>query len=194
MRDTASSADGSVSLDVREPAVARILAILRNQIVWLDYLPGGMLSESELARRFGTSRQPVREAFIKLQGEGLVQVLPQRGTVVMPISEEEVESAVFLRESVETRIAAALARSARGDDVAMLRRCLDAEKRARDDDGRTFHRLDDEFHKTLAQLCGTDARLERYCRFQIARSTASASSTTKFHRSIRLKSSGTTPA
>ena len=56
--------------------------MLRREIVEMQLRPGQALSEQEIADRFGVSRQPVREAFIKLAENQLVQVLPQRGTYV----------------------------------------------------------------------------------------------------------------
>jgi DNA-binding GntR family transcriptional regulator len=53
---------------------------LRSAIVTLQLKPGQALSETEIAQRFRVSRQPVREAFIKLAEAGLIEVRPQRGT------------------------------------------------------------------------------------------------------------------
>ncbi len=65
-----------------------------------------MLSEQDIATRLGVSRQPVREAFIKLGEAGLIRVLPQRGTLVVKISRAAVEDARFIREAVECAVAA----------------------------------------------------------------------------------------
>ena len=107
------------SLDPPDPANAvpmaqRIVSRLRHAIVTMRIKPGEKLSEQEIADRFGVSRQPVREAFIKLAEAGLVRVLPQRGTLVVKISVAAVEDARFVREAIEcavTREAALPARS-----------------------------------------------------------------------------------
>src|SRR3546814_10410480 len=67
--------------------------------------PGEMLSEQEIADRLNVSRSPVREAFIKLGEAGLVRILPQRGTLVVKISQHSVEDARFIREAVECAVA-----------------------------------------------------------------------------------------
>ena len=69
-----------------EPMARRVTVALRQAIVSMHLSPGEMLSEQDLAQRFGVSRSPVREAFIKLSQSGLVRVLPQRGTLVVKIS------------------------------------------------------------------------------------------------------------
>ena len=67
--------------------------------------PGEALSEKEVALRYGVSRQPVREAFIKLAEERLVSIQPQRGTFVVKISMKEVLDARFVREAIEVAVA-----------------------------------------------------------------------------------------
>jgi DNA-binding GntR family transcriptional regulator len=61
--------------------------------------PGGeLISEGEVAAALGMSRTPVREAFLRLEAEGLLRLYPQRGALVVPVSSEE---AVFERLSAE---------------------------------------------------------------------------------------------
>src|SRR3546814_13928000 len=72
--------------------------------------PGEMLSEQEIADRLKVSRSPVREAFIKLGEAGLVRILPQRGTLVVKISQRSVEDARFIRGAVDCAVAREAAR------------------------------------------------------------------------------------
>jgi len=131
---------------------------LRDRIIRGDIAPGARISESEIASAYAVSRQPVREVFIKLAEENLVEVRPQRGTFVSLISIPAVLTARFVREAVEADIAHRLAGIA---DAAMLRRldgCI-AEQRALscDSPGEEFMRLDEEFHRCLADLLGQAA-------------------------------------
>ena len=87
---------GPVSLQVRR--------IIEERIVTNALRPGERLSENELSGQLGVSRQPVREALIRLAEAGLVRVLPQRATVVTRISVARVSSARFLREAVERAV------------------------------------------------------------------------------------------
>ena len=138
-----------------EPIARRLVDWLRHAIVTMRIRPGEKLSEQDLARRFGVSRQPVREAFIKLAESGLVRVLPQRGTLVVKISVEAVQDARFVREAIECAVAREAA--LRGD-----RRALDEARTLLDEAGRAlaagdqehFFALDEEFHQRLAAAAG----------------------------------------
>ncbi len=95
--------------------------LLRERIVRNDIEPGARLSEAEIAAAYAVSRQPVREAFIKLAEEGLVEVRPQRGTFVRKIGIASVMDARFVREAVEADIVRMLAKSATDGVVEALR-------------------------------------------------------------------------
>ena len=140
-----------------EPVSRRIAASLRRAIVSMRVRPGEMLSEQDLATRFGVSRQPVREAFIKLSESGLVRVLPQRGTLVVKISVAAVEDARFVRESIECALVREAARFAVGRpraSVTLRAHLRDQEKAAASRDGAGFFELDEDFHRELAALAG----------------------------------------
>lgn len=77
---------------------------LKYNIQNLNIKPGDRISEQEISKLLNVSRTPVREAFINLSREGLVNVLPQRGTIVSKIDFEQVEEARFIRESLELSI------------------------------------------------------------------------------------------
>ena len=84
--------------------VRSILSEIKKDIITLRLKPGEKLSENELALRFGTSRAPVREALIRLVEEGLIEVLPQRGSFVSRISLGAMQRARFVREALEVAI------------------------------------------------------------------------------------------
>ena len=65
------------------PTYLRISDLIRKDIFSGAFLPGQRLKVLDLAGRYATSQMPVREAFHILQGEGLVEVLPNRGAVVL---------------------------------------------------------------------------------------------------------------
>ncbi|WP_137176507.1 GntR family transcriptional regulator [Roseomonas sp. AR75] len=147
----------------RAPALAdtagalapQLLRLLRDSIVQGEMPPGTLLSEAEIARRFGVSRQPVREAFIKLQESGLLSIRPQRGTVVQRISMDAVYDARFVREAVEV----AVVREAAATRPAGLKTRLAAliagqEQAAAAGDAPEFLRLDEAFHRAMAEGIG----------------------------------------
>lgn len=135
----------------------RVYDALRQGIVQLQLQPGNLLSEADVARQLGVSRQPVREAFIKLAEVGLVEVRPQRGTFVKLISIREVQNARFIREAVEVAIARKAALEATRAKLTELHRILDDQRAANADaDHVRFLRLDEAFHQTLAHTADCD--------------------------------------
>ncbi|TPQ49928.1 GntR family transcriptional regulator [Prosthecomicrobium hirschii] len=145
------------TLSLREPIAPQLVAKLRHAIVEMTLRPGEALSEKDIASRFGVSRQPVREAFIKLSEAGLLQILPNRGTFVVKISVREVANARFVREAVEVAIARSAAAMAAPADIAGLERIM-AEQRdtAGREDIAGFKLADIAFHRAISDIVGCD--------------------------------------
>lgn len=74
---------------------------LRERIVFGEFAPGDRLIEADLARVFGVSKTPVREALLTLEAEGLVVLRPHRGAEVSPLTSEEWADLIFLRDVLE---------------------------------------------------------------------------------------------
>jgi DNA-binding GntR family transcriptional regulator len=137
-----------------EPIAQQVAQALRIAIVKLQIAPGERLSEQEIATRFGISRQPVREAFIKLKEAGLLRILPQRSTLVVKISLGAVENARFIREAVECAVAREAAANGYVQYDHVLQN-LDRQQRvAATRNAEQFFPLDEEFHRLLAQSAG----------------------------------------
>ncbi len=145
-----SSAKDMPRVATQPMSVEAIYDEMRTDIVVLSLKPGTRVSENELARRFGTSRTPVREALLRLVEEGLVEVWPQRGTFITRISLSAVRRARFVREAMEVAILRQAAESglSRGT-LARLDEALADQEAARDDPAR-FTLADDAFHRAFA--------------------------------------------
>ena len=131
--------------------VRSILSEIKKDIVTLRLRPGARLSENELALRFGTSRAPVREALIRLVEEGLIEVLPQRGSFVSRISLSAMKRARFVREALEVAVVRRAAE--RGLSTSAKKQvdaALSEQKRARREAER-FTLADDAFHRAIAE-------------------------------------------
>src|SRR6187397_3063269 len=129
----------------------QVFRTLRSSIVTLRVTPATALSEQDIADRLKVSRQPVREAFIKLSEIGLVRVLPQRGTFVVKISAKAVTDARFVREAVECAIARRASGGLGKPAIDALRAIIaDQRKAARAGDAEQFFVLDEAFHRGLA--------------------------------------------
>jgi DNA-binding GntR family transcriptional regulator len=136
-------------------ARARVYANLRDAIVRADLAPGRQLSENELAASLGVSRTPVREALVRLRDDRLVDIVPQLGTFVSPISNRAVADAQFIRESLECAAVRAGAPRVTSEDVDALEQNLAAQERAHDAaDFDAFYVLDDQFHQVICDLSG----------------------------------------
>jgi len=81
---------------------AHLVLRLRDSIVTGVYKPGDRLNESKLARQFGVSRIPVREALMQLQEQGLVMNHPRRGMFVNTLSEEDTQKINSVRIVLES--------------------------------------------------------------------------------------------
>lgn len=136
-------------------AAQRIEAHLRRAIVSMELPPGTRLSEQEIAATHGVSRQPVREALIGLARTRLVDIQPQRGTVVVKISTRKMMEARFVREAIETAVARRAAQSFTPAVRVRIDDLLDLQHKAaaRNDHG-TFQRYDELFHIALAEGAG----------------------------------------
>lgn len=133
----------------------RMFYLLRQAIVQQRLRPGNLLSEADVAKQMGTSRQPVREAFIKLADIGLVEVKPQRGTFVTLISEKEVENARFIRKVVEVAIVRRVAIKIQDKDIADLQKLVEEQKKVdAAHDYPHFLQLDEEFHVRIFKIIG----------------------------------------
>ena len=138
-----------------ESAASFVQRELREAIVTLELKPGARLSEQEIAGRYGVSRQPVREALIALAKSNLIAIRPNRGTVVVSISVQQMLEARFVREAVETAV---VRRACQNFDSWVRERIetnLEHQRvalRAGNHDG--FRALDEQFHQFIAKGAG----------------------------------------
>jgi len=136
----------------------RIFEILRQAIVQMHILPGYVLSEGDIAKKFSVSRQPVREAFIKLADVGLVEVRRRKGTFVRLISMKEVDDARFLREVIEAELVRAAARLSKPEDIVNLRSVLSQQQElGQKNNYIQFFLCDEKFHKLLACIADRES-------------------------------------
>jgi DNA-binding GntR family transcriptional regulator len=132
-----------------------VYAEIRHAIVQLRLKPGDRLSEADVAKQLGVSRQPVREAFIKLSQADLLTVLPQRGTLVRLISTQDVENAHFVREAIEVAAVRKAAVRADAGDIVSLREIIATQATTPREDHVVFMRHDEAFHEAIARIAGT---------------------------------------
>ncbi len=73
----------------------------KRDILTLSFKPGEPVSANRIAERYNVSRTPAREALVRLQDEGMVDIYPQSGSVVSKIKKERILQEWFVRRSLE---------------------------------------------------------------------------------------------
>lgn len=140
-------------LNPTQPVNQQIYRILRSDIVHCLIPPGTPLSEKEVSVRFDVSRQPVREAFIKLAENGLIQIRPQRGSYVNKISLSQVRNGCFVRQAIECAVVRRAAGMITTGQLYQLEQNLNQQRTAIERKQiNDFFVLDDAFHEKLADI------------------------------------------
>lgn len=169
----------SVTEEPRVPWRDRIRDELRARIGDGRLRPGDRLFEQELARDFGVSRVPVREAIRMLQSEGLVDVLPQRrGVFVRSLDRRQLEELFDVREALESLAARLGAEGGRGGVADPLGELSGRSRRAWEDgDEEAMSEANTAFHEELVALAGNQRwlRCSNRCTGGWPGSTASTS-------------------
>ncbi len=127
-----------------------IYQTLRENILTLTLLPGQDLKMDEWAERFKVSRSPVRDALMRLNKDGLVDVFPQRGTRVSLIDLKRVREERFLRKALEDHAITAFLDHDCAAALEKMQGILQEQKQIKKDASLSnFLRLDDAFHSLL---------------------------------------------
>ena len=144
------------TIDRRLPISQQVYEDLRGKILSLALKPGEALSRPHLADSYGLSQTPVRDAFLKLEQEGLVEIYPQSRTVVTKIDVDQAREAQFLRVSIELETVRALALDPDKRRLAPAEQILARQRLAILDPGNlsSFSLLDGGFHLSLCTAVG----------------------------------------
>ncbi len=132
----------------------RIYQDLRESILFLDPEPGAPLDVNAIANTLGVSRSPVRDALLRLSRDGLVEIRPQRGTLVSLIDPVKAHEERFMRENLELPALALFASERDGDHFARFRDSLASALASQRlalqrGDLAAFLAGDDAFHRTI---------------------------------------------
>jgi DNA-binding GntR family transcriptional regulator len=141
------------------PASDRAYAFAKERILDGRYAGGDLISEGDIATGVGLSRTPVREAFLRLESEGLLRLYPKRGALVVPVSVAEVESVMETRLLVERFAIEKVIR--RGVELGADLEDAIAQQDALAAQGleREFVEADREFHRLVVAAAGNDILL-----------------------------------
>jgi len=134
----------------RGSVTASVTEQLRNAIISLDLKPGEILDKGAICERLGVSRFPVSEALARLQAEGLVEIMPQRGSMVSRVRIGDVVEYMLIRKALESEAVRALVSRHTPEVVKELEANLvEQTKAAKKGDRELFHAYDVEFHEIL---------------------------------------------
>jgi len=146
-----------MDLTIRPPISSTRDAVyyrLKELILSVELLPGASISEKEISLQMGVSRTPVRESFMRLSQEGLLDIYPQRGTVVSLIDLELVEEARFMREQLECAVIRLACEQFPAEQLKALQTNLLLQKACiEDQDYKKMFELDEAFHRTIFEGC-----------------------------------------
>lgn len=136
-------------------ATEQVFDVLYRALITFGLPPGSKVSESEIAKQLGVSRQPVRDAFFRLSQLGFLLIRPQRATLITKITEQDVLHAAFLRAALEAACIREAAEVLTEQDHAELHSLLAQQAQAIAAGERSrFHELDDLMHKRLCEMSG----------------------------------------
>jgi DNA-binding GntR family transcriptional regulator len=146
--DTSAAASGS--------AAARVYAHVKERLLDGTFPGGSLLSENELSQQLGLSRTPVRQAFVQLEAEGLLELYPKRGALVVPVAASEIEDVFEARLLVEEHCARRAA-NAGARLVADLEPLIAEQEKAVAQGApgmAAFARADRHFHRAIVHAAG----------------------------------------
>lgn len=152
----------NTTADPKSPRAKGLAPAQIGERIWLAIAegrlrPGTRLKEEELAEIFAVNRARIRHALADLARDGLVTMVPNRGSFVAAPSVEEASDVFHARHAIERRVVQRLSAAVSADGVAELRALIAAERRAASEANTPeVIRLSGRFHIRLAELVGSD--------------------------------------
>lgn len=149
-------------MDKSQSQTVKALLALRELVLSGELLPGERVSELAMVERIGVSRTPLRSALVRLETEGLLEVLPNGGYAARQLSVQDVFAAIEIRGAIEGLAAKFAAERRLGaadfQPIADTQREIDDLIDRNQPNGRTFSSyvpLNERFHEQLAELSGS---------------------------------------
>lgn len=136
-------------------AADRAYAFVKRQIITGDYPGGTLISEGEVSGAVEVSRTPVREAFLRLEVEGMLRLYPKRGALVVPVSATEIRDVLDARLAIEQHAARTAIEAGQHRQLAAdLRVILGENSPEVPAEASRFTELDRQFHCALVDAAG----------------------------------------
>lgn len=137
----------------RHTKVARVYAELKRAIMAGEYAPGTRIVAEQIADALGVSTVPIREALLRLSGEGWVELSPHVGAIVPRFEPSEILETALIRGALESTATGLATPHLVRRDLAQLERQLDAMDRAAERGSGSYPELNMRFHLTIVAAC-----------------------------------------
>jgi DNA-binding GntR family transcriptional regulator len=148
----------TIHFDRRRQVSDQVYEALKRAIISLRLPPGTAISENRICRQIGVSRTPVRSAITRLVEDELIEVFPQKGSLVAPIKLSAVRNNHFIRRALEIAVLRRASEAWTPEVSARSRQIVtDQSSVLAEGDLERFHELDEEFHRAFcsaADLAG----------------------------------------
>ena len=145
------------------PAARQAYDYVKARLLDGRFAGGTLLSENEIAQRLNVSRTPVRQAFVQLEAEGLLELYPRRGALVVPISPSEAEDVFEARLLIEQHAARRAGEAgALLGLAAELRDHIADQEEALASEGAGFAWSDRAFHRAIVEAGGNALLTRQY--------------------------------
>lgn len=139
--------------------------LIKEKVITLELPPSSVIDEPSLMQELGLGRTPIREALQRLDSEGLVNIVPRRGTFVNDISITDLQKIFELRIILEGFCARLAARRVTKDEIERMELVLEKLDGAGNSDPRSMMSVDREFHELLYRAADNEFLTETLRRF-----------------------------
>lgn len=130
---------------------------LKKEIMFLELFPGQAVNEVSTANRFNVSRTPIRDAFKRLESDGLIEVQRGHGTFVSLIDVDEIDDIMYIREKLETSVVKEITALSKSQEI-LLEIQISKQRELLEQDlddftlSKKFLELDNDYHETIFTL------------------------------------------
>ena len=145
------SSKSGLRIDSRDTLHLKVCNVIREAILKGEFKPGERLKQSDLAKAMGVSRMPIREAFRKLESEGLIMLEPHKGAIVKSIHIGDIEEIYALRAELEKMAVYQSVDLLTDEDFQQLSFLVDEMENSEELDDFIGYNID--FHRLLIKRC-----------------------------------------
>jgi DNA-binding GntR family transcriptional regulator len=145
--------------------VAHIYDSLRSRIISMALPPGALIDEAAILREFRVSRTPVREAIVRLGSEGLVVLLPNKGSQVAPLDIARIRDYLEASRLIQPFVTVLAAKRRTKTDLLEIEAATVAfEEAVQVQDGEAMVMRNRDYHAAIARSCGNELLSAAYTR------------------------------